>query len=112
MPRSRSSSMARITAANVPLPRLASVSSSKPSTLMMGTKFFTRRNSSASSSSMSVALVKAKNSQSSWRWQSSMMSRLRTSGSPPLNRNTWMPSDFASSITRSSSEKLRFSLSP
>ena len=78
--------MARTTAWYVPLPRRASVASSKPSTEMAGTKFFTRNRSSANASSMSVAFVNAVNAQSSCFSQRRMRSRLRTSGSPPLNR--------------------------
>ena len=58
--------------------------SAKPSTEMAGTKFFTRSISSAKASSMSVALVKARNTQSVVHARTgAMMSSLRTSGSPP-----------------------------
>ena len=59
------------------------MASSKPSTLMAGTKFFTRSISSANLPSMRVPLVKARNMQSGWVSHRRMMSSLRTMGSPP-----------------------------
>ncbi len=69
---------------NTPLPRRPSVAASKPSTLMAGTKFFTRSICRAKSSSMRVALVKHKNSQSLCLLHRAMRSSRRTMGSPPV----------------------------
>ena len=80
--------MARSIFLKVPSPRRKSVDSSKPSTLMAGTKFCTRSISSANSSSMSVPLVKAEKTQSGCASQRRIMSFLRTRGSPPVKRYT------------------------
>ena len=84
--------MARSTFLKVPLPRRKSVSASKPSTEMAGTKFLTRSISSAKASSMSVPLVKEENSQSGCASHRRRTSALRTSGSPPVNRYMCTPS--------------------
>ena len=75
--------MASMTRSNVPWPRRASVSCAKPSTEMAGTKFLTSSISLAKASSMSVAFVKARNTQSSCMRHRRRMSSLSTSGSPP-----------------------------
>ena len=79
-----SSSMAAMTFLYVPSPRRLSVASSSPSRDMAGMKFFTLSISSANCSSISVELVKHKNSQSGCFSHSLMMSAFRISGSPPV----------------------------
>ena len=76
--------MARDTFAYTPSPRRASVASSKPSTLMAGTKFFTRSISWQKASSISVPFVNDRNTQSGCASHRRMRSALRTSGSPPV----------------------------
>ena len=105
-------SMACMTLLNVPAPLLASFSFSKPSRLMDGTKFPTRSISLQKSSSISVPFVKQWNALSLCFSQSRITSALRTSGSPPVSRNAWIPSSSAWVHMLSISSKLRFSRFP